>query len=104
MSPFLGSLVESDAQNVGIDCCEYDWRSTGIEQRHAERRIGGPSGNTELSVPVGSGNDALARVKYVRMPQIANVSEINRKVVHSDVQYVDPIERRNRISIVNALC
>src|SRR5260370_25585517 len=52
---------------------------------------------------VGSGNDALARKKHVGMTQVANVPQIDRQVVHSDMKYVDAIDRCNRTRIVDAL-
>jgi hypothetical protein len=103
LSPFLRSLIEAHGEDVRIDRGEYDRRCAGIEKFHAKRGIGGSTRNRKLSVAVGSRNDTLARDNHVRMTKVANVSQINREVVHPDVHYVDSVDRRYRIDIVDAL-
>ena len=103
LRPILGSLVEPRGKYVSIDRRDNDRRSARLEKFETEFGIGGSSCDGELSVPVGGGNDALACDKHVGMTQVADVPQINRQVVHPDVQYVDPIDRRNRARILDAL-
>ena len=72
-APFRGSLSEPGTENIRINRRKYDWHGTGIEQPHAERRVGGSPCDRKFFVPVGGRDDAHTRVDHVGMTQIADV-------------------------------